>query len=67
MDMYEREKTEFQIRKEMRTKHYLTHIYGKKLITCVACNGSGWYDNTDRWGKQPKCGCCKGTGRVRED
>jgi len=30
---------------------------------CCACNGSGWYDNLDRWGRHIKCGACRGTGK----
>jgi len=30
---------------------------------CCACNGSGWYDNLDRYGRHIKCGACKGTGK----
>lgn len=27
---------------------------------CIACNGSGYYDNTG----SPKCGACNGTGKI---
>ena len=30
---------------------------------CTACNGSGWYDNCDKYGKSIPCGACDGTGR----
>lgn len=52
-------------RKEERTKAYWAS-HGKKLVKCLACNGSGWYDGTNKWGRQPKCGSCKGKGKVRE-
>lgn len=43
--------------------------WGKRMIVCGACSGSGYYDNMmRRRGKsyQPKCGMCTGTGKVRE-
>jgi hypothetical protein len=36
--------------------------YPEEEKVCSACNGSGYYDNTG----SPKCGCCNGTGKVRE-
>jgi hypothetical protein len=29
---------------------------------CYACDGSGWYDNTDAQGNSIPCGACEGTG-----
>ena len=53
----------FQERKAKRKEYYLQFIYKKKLIICIACNGSGHYDNTG----SPKCSSCNGTGKVREN
>jgi hypothetical protein len=53
--------TSYHDRKLDRTlRHQAQH--GLKLITCGACNGSGRYDHNG----SPPCGCCKGTGKVRE-
>jgi DnaJ-class molecular chaperone len=46
---------------ERREKYQREH--GRKLVTCVACNGSGRYDHNG----SPPCGACNGTGKVRED
>ncbi len=35
----------------------------KENRKCIACNGSGRYDNTG----SPKCGACNGTGLNQED
>lgn len=51
-------------RKKKRTEEYMKN-HGKKMIKCIACNGSGYYDNTIN-GKIPKCSSCKGTGKERE-
>lgn len=48
-------------RKELRRLEYIK-MHGKKLIKCGACNGSGHYDHNG----SPPCGCCQGTGKVRE-
>lgn len=52
----------FADRKKKRTDHYEENVKGRKLVTCVACNGSGYYDNNG----SPSCGSCNGTGKVRE-
>ena len=52
----------FHERKRKRTAHYLANIYMHKLVTCTACNGSGYYDNSDG----SHCGGCDGTGRERK-
>lgn len=57
---------DYKERKKARTEFFLKNIYKKKLIPCLACNGSGYYDTTIR-GKIPKCSSCKGTGKQRED
>jgi DnaJ-class molecular chaperone len=49
-------------RKMQRTKDYFAK-HGKKLVKCIACDGSGRYDNNG----SPKCGSCGGTGKVREN
>lgn len=52
----------FAERKAERTRHYERFVKGRKLVLCVACNGSGRYDHNG----SPPCGCCDGTGKVRE-
>lgn len=39
---------------------YLSN-YGKKMMICYACNGSGRYDNY----KSPKCEACNGVGKIK--
>lgn len=56
----------FHERKTKRTAYFFDHVYKKKLIICVACNGSGWYDNTDQYGNSIPCGSCEGTGKCRQ-
>lgn len=56
----------FLERKKQRTAYYFEHIYGKKLVVCTACNGSGWYDSTDSQGRSIACSSCDGTGKTRE-
>jgi DnaJ-class molecular chaperone len=51
---------DFQTRKKERTEHYLNKVHKVKKVICVACNGSGRYDNTG----SPDCGSCNGEGRV---
>ena len=51
----------FAERKKERTEYFETCVKGWKLRTCPACNGRGYYDDTD----SPKCECCDGTGKVR--
>ncbi len=55
----------YQERKEWRRQRFWAS-YGKKLVPCSACNGTGYYDNTNRWGRVPKCGSCGGSGKERE-
>lgn len=49
-------------RKQERTQTF-AQTKGRKLVTCLACNGSGRYDHN----KSPRCAACNGTGKVRED
>jgi DnaJ-class molecular chaperone len=56
----------FRERKADRKAFYEKYVKGWKLVHCIACNGSGYYDNTNRWGRTPKCGSCEGTGKVRQ-
>ena len=51
----------FQERKEHRTEYYFKYVFGWKQRPCIACNGSGIYDNTG----SPPCGACEGTGKER--
>lgn len=50
--------SDYHKRKLERTKSF-TERFGKKLITCTACSGSGSYKNG-------KCGSCNGTGKERQ-
>lgn len=58
---YARERNSFYDLKANRTEFYLRFEFGHKLEKCVACNGSGRYDNNG----SPKCGACEGTGKNR--
>ena len=49
-------------RKEQRRKKF-QKSFGRKLVKCVACNGSGRYDHNG----SPDCWSCDGTGKTRED
>lgn len=51
----------YRERKEIRTEYYFRFVYRWRLRKCVACNGSGRYDNNG----SPKCGGCDGTGKER--
>jgi DnaJ-class molecular chaperone len=51
----------FHKRKAERKLYFEKYISGWKLRPCVACNGSGKYDNYDN----PPCGACGGTGKQR--
>ena len=48
-------------RKAERTAQFYRNA-GLRLIECTACAGSGRYDHNG----SPNCGCCNGTGRMRE-
>lgn len=52
---------DFQERKQERKEHYMKYVYGWKLRTCSACNGSGYYDVFG----SPPCAGCNGTGKER--
>lgn len=52
---------DFHERKKLRTEYYNKYIKGWKLITCIACNGSGYYDDN----YNPKCSSCKGISKIR--
>jgi len=52
-------------RKRQRTEWFFKYLYKKKMVTCTACNGSGYYDNTV-YGRTPKCSSCDGTGKERQ-
>lgn len=52
----------FKDRKQRRKEHYEKYVKGWKLRPCIACNGSGYYDNFIG-GRIPKCSACSGTGR----
>lgn len=54
----------YWLRKRCRQILYDLHVHGSKTrqITCYACSGSGYYDNTG----SPKCGGCWGRGRSTE-
>jgi DnaJ-class molecular chaperone len=50
--------SDYHKRKAERTKNYLEHVHGKKVSSCIACSGSGYYDHNG----SPPCGECNGTG-----
>jgi len=49
---------DFLERKQQRTAYYYDHVYKQKQQLCLACNGSGYYDDNG----SPKCSSCDGTG-----
>lgn len=51
----------FHERKKKRSEHYEKYEKGWKLVPCIACNGSGYYDHTN----SPECSSCDGTGKER--
>lgn len=53
--------SQFHKDKNERKEYFLKFIYGWKEIPCGACDGSGYYDNTN----SPKCGACDGTGKEK--
>jgi hypothetical protein len=50
---------DFNQRKQLRKEHFEKNVKGWKLKPCLACNGSGYYDNFIG-GRIPKCSSCKG-------
>ena len=52
---------DYRTRKAGRKRRYETQVHGWKLVRCIACDGSGRYDNNG----SPKCGACGGTGKTR--
>lgn len=42
-----------------RKEYYEKYIKGWKKRNCIACNGSGYYDNNNF----PSCSACDGTGK----
>lgn len=56
--------SDFHNRKQERREYFEKYVKGWKLVTCGACNGSGYYDNCIR-GRIPKCSSCNGTGKER--
>ena len=52
-------------RKKLRKSWYEKYVHGNKLVTCTACDGSGYYDHNIN-GRTPKCGSCNGTGKTHE-
>ena len=51
----------FAERKAARKEYFENYIKGWKLVKCLACNGSGYYDNNG----SPRCSSCDGTGKDR--
>jgi len=49
----------FHERKKERTEYFYRFIYGWRLQDCVACMGTGEYDDNG----SPPCGACDGTGK----
>jgi len=52
----------YKERKDRRTKEYNAR-HGVKMVPCIACNGSGVYDNTG----SPPCWSCDGKGKVLDE
>lgn len=48
--------------KKMRAAISLGKQLQKKIVKCVACNGTGHYDNN----RSPICAACNGTGITGE-
>lgn len=57
----------FREDKKSRTDYYFKYIYKWKQTKCGACNGSGWYDRSDKYGNAIPCECCEGTGKETYD
>lgn len=55
------EMSAYQLRKLERIAAF-NKTKGKKLVTCIACNGSGRYDSNGTH----RCASCGGTGKERE-
>ena len=53
--------SDFHKRKKQRKEFYEKYLKGWRLKTCVACNGTGYYDSNG----SPNCVSCNGTGKVR--
>lgn len=51
----------FHERKAWRKSQYEKYKFGWKLRNCIACNGSGYYDDNG----SPECSSCDGTGKER--
>lgn len=51
----------FLTRKEERKAYYEKYVHGWKTRRCLACNGSGRYDDNGA----PPCSACEGTGKER--
>ncbi len=49
----------FQNAKISRLVNFYKFEFGFKLDYCIACNGSGYYDDTD----SPDCASCSGSGK----
>lgn len=52
-------------RKLKRIEHYNNFVYKVKMVMCIACNGSGYYDSLDRRGNNIVCSSCDGLGKVK--
>ena len=49
---------DYRRRKEDRRVEYNKNV-GRRNVTCVSCNGSGYYDHNG----SPECSSCDGTGK----
>lgn len=49
----------FKERKLKRTEFYFDRVYKNKLVQCTACSGYRYYCGH-------ACGCCDGTGKMRQ-
>lgn len=52
---------DFKYRKKIRKDYFYKFVYGWIERKCIACNGSGYYDNNG----SPRCGGCEGTKKER--
>ena len=51
----------FHERKKERKYIYNKYKKGWKLRSCLACNGTGYYDHNN----SPNCSSCNGTGKEK--
>jgi len=52
----------YKMRKNLRKIEYKKN-FGKKMVICAACSGTGKYD----WGADAKCSACEGRGKIKPE